>query len=88
MATVTDQTPTPPTTESYDDGTPASPDQIEALRRQLREFSEQIQRDRQRFHDREVARLTTLRDNETDPSVRDEIQRALDQVLAQDPASD
>ncbi len=75
-------------TEPYDDGTPASPEQIAALWRQLQEFSEQIERDRTRFRDNEVARLTRLRDAEPDEAIRAEIQQALDRVLAQDSEPD
>ena len=79
--------PTPPTLP-YDDGTPASPDQVAALWQQLREFSDQIARDRRRMRDNEVARLTALHDAETDESVRAEIRVALDRVLADAPEPD
>ncbi len=75
------------TPEPYDDGTPASPEQIEALWQQLREFSAQIEADRKRFRANEIGRLTRLRDAEPDGAVRAEIQAALDRVLADDEPS-
>ncbi|HOB05948.1 MAG TPA: hypothetical protein PKM36_11840 [Propionibacteriaceae bacterium] len=77
-----------PADEPYDDGTPASPEQIAALWQQLQEFSEQIERDRKRFRDNEVARLTALRDAEPDEATKAEIQHALDQVIAGDEGPD
>ncbi len=70
-----------PTPAPYDDGTPASPEQIAALWQQLQEFSAQIERDRKRFRDNEIARLTALRDHQTDEATAAEIQQLLDRVL-------
>ncbi len=71
-----------------DDTTPATPEQIASLQRQLRELNEQIERDRRRMRDNEIARLVRLRDAETDEATRREIQTFLDQVLAEAEAED